>query len=127
MMIIKVALIGIGGSVLAIVAGQFKKEYSLFILLGLALVLNGYLVKDLKEVLYFVKELSERVRLSDTYLRILFKLLAISFVSQVSSGLCEDMGYRSVSFQLELLGKLSILVLSIPVFQSLLETIDQIL
>lgn len=127
MVIIKLALIGIGGAVLAVVTGQFRKEYGVFILIAVALILNGYLLSNLKTVIDFIQGLSDRIQLSDTYLRLLYKLLAISFVSQISSGLCEDLGYKSVSFQIELIGKISILILSIPILNSLLETIDQLL
>jgi len=125
MTMIRLAMIGIGGAVLTVITGQCRKEYGVFVLLAAALILNGYIVSDLKVIMDFIKDLSQRIRISDVYLRTLFKLLAISFVSQISSGICEDMGCRSIAAQLEIIGKLSILILSVPIFYSLLETIDQ--
>ncbi len=44
------------------------------------------------------------------YIKILLKLLAIAYICQIASNLCEDLGYHSISFQIETIGKLSILV-----------------
>ena len=112
---------------LAVIAGQARKEYGIIVLLGLALILNGFLVSRLREILTFLDSVGQKVQISDTYLRLLYKLLGISFVSRISSGLCEDMGYKSVAYQIELAGKLSILILSIPMLNSLLEMMDQVL
>ena len=64
---------------------------------------------------------------NNIYIKILFKLLAIAYICQIASNLCEDLGYRSISFQIETIGKISILLLSIPIIQSLLETVEHFL
>ena len=116
MLVFKIALIGIAGAMLAMVTKQFKPEYSTLVLLAVCLFLIGYLTSNLKEVLNFVQTL-----------QILLKLLAIAYICQIASNLCEDLGYHSISFQIETIGKLSILVLSIPIISSLLETIEHLL
>ncbi|MBQ9157333.1 MAG: stage III sporulation protein AD, partial [Eubacterium sp.] len=96
MIIIKIALIGVGGALLSMAAGQVKKEYSIFILLGVCLILSGYLLADFHGIIDFINDLTSRIEISETYIRILYKLLAISFVSQIASGICQDMGYKSI-------------------------------
>lgn len=127
MLITKLALIGVGGAVLAMVVSQFRKEYGGFVLIGLCLIFNGYLVANLSSITAFIRTLSENIPISETYLRVFFKLLGIAAVCQISSGLCEDMGYHSISVQIEILGKVSILILSIPILQSLIEMTEQLL
>lgn len=127
MVVLKIALIGIGGAILAVVVSQFQKEYSVFVLLAVCLFLVFYLTSNLSLVIDFAQNLGEKIQISDTYIRILFKLLAIAYICQIASNICQDLGYRSVSFQIELIGKLSILTLSIPIINSLLETIEQLM
>ncbi len=127
MIVLKIALIGIAGAILAMVIKQFKPEYSTLVLFALCLFLIGYLTSGLGEVLKFVQTLQKKIPISTTYLKILFKLLAIAYICQIASNLCEDLGYRSISFQIETIGKLSILLLSIPIIQSLLETVEYLL
>ena len=127
MLVFKIALIGIAGAMLAMVTKQFKPEYSTLVLLAVCLFLIGYLTSNLKEVLNFVQTLQKRIPISSMYIKILLKLLSIAYICQIASNLCEDLGYHSISFQIETIGKLSILVLSIPIISSLLETIEHLL
>lgn len=127
MIIFKIALIGIAGAVLTMITKQFKPEYSTLVLFAVCLFLVGYLTSGLGEVLNFVQVLQKKIPVSSTYIKILFKLLAIAYVCQIASDLCEDLGYRSISFQIETIGKVSILLLSIPIIQSLLETVEKLL
>lgn len=127
MIIFKIALIGIAGAVLTMITKQFKPEYSTLVLFAVCLFLVGYLTAGLREVLNFVQLLQKKIPISSTYIKVLFKLLAIAYVCQIASDLCEDLGYRSISFQIETIGKVSILLLSIPIIQSLLETVEQLI
>ena len=127
MVVLKIALIGIGGAILAVVVRQFQKEYSVFVLLAVCLFLVFYLTSNVSLIIDFAQNLGEKIHISGTYIRILFKLLAIACICQIASNICQDLGYQSVSFQIELIGKLSILTLSIPIINSLLETIEQLM
>ena len=113
MVILKIALIGVGGAILAVIVRQFQKEYGVFVLLAV--------------VVEFAEELGDKIQISDAYIRILFKLLAIAFICQIASNICQDLGYQSISFQVEIVGKLSIFILSIPIIHSLLETIESLM
>ena len=125
MVILKIALIGIGGAVLALVVRQFQREYSVFVLLAVCLFLIAYLTSNV--IVDFAENLGEKIHISDTYIKILFKLLAIAFICQVASNICQDLGYQSISFQVEIIGKISIFILSIPIINSLLETIESVM
>lgn len=127
MVIFKIALIGIGGAILSVVVRQFQKEYSVFVLLAVCLFLILYLTSNVSVVVNFAEELGNKIHISSTYIKILFKLLAIAYICQISSNLCQDLGYQSISFQIEIIGKFSILILSIPIINSLLETIEHLL
>ena len=75
MLVLKIALIGIAGAMLAMVTKQFKPEYSTLVLLAVCLFLIGYLTSNLKEVLNFVQTLQKRIPISSMYIKILLKLL----------------------------------------------------
>ena len=124
MLVFKIVLIGIAGAILVMITKQFKPEYSIPVLLGICLFLIGYLTTGLEEV---VQSLQREIPINNMYIKILFKLLAIAYICQIASNICEDLGYRSISFQIETIGKVSILLLSIPIIQSLLETVEYLL
>lgn len=126
-MVLKIAVIGIGGAVLAIVTKQFKPEYSVFVLFSVCLFLIFYLTSNLSVIADFIDTLSGKIHVSSAYIKVLFKLLAIAYVCQISSSMCKDLGYQSISCQIETVGKTAILILSIPIINSLLETVEQLL
>ena len=85
MVILKIALIGIGGAILTVVIRQFGKEYSVFVLLAVCLFLIAYLTSNVSVIVDFAENLGGKIHVSDTYINILFKLLAIAFICQVAS------------------------------------------
>ena len=62
-----------------------------------------------------------------TSVEILLKMLGISYLSEFAASLCRDGGYGSAAGQIELFGRLSILVVSMPVVRALLETMGGLL
>ncbi|MCI8484989.1 MAG: stage III sporulation protein AD [Lachnospiraceae bacterium] len=125
--ILKIAILGIVGTLLGIMLKERKKEYELFITLGVSLCIFYFILSKLELVLDVVNRMQEYVSLDTEYIGILIKMIGITYVSEFSSNLCKDAGYQAVAGQIEMFGKLSILVISMPVLLVLLETIGEFL
>lgn len=54
-------------------------------------------------------------------------MLGITYVAEFSAGICKDAGYQTIALQIEIFGKLAVLVLSMPVLMALLNTIKDFL
>ena len=61
------------------------------------------------------------------YIGTLIKMLGITYVAEFSAGICKDAGYQTIALQIEIFGKLAVLVLSMPVLMALLNTIKDFL
>ena len=61
------------------------------------------------------------------YLRILMKIIGITYIAEFASDLCKDAGCQTIAGQIQLFGKLSVLAVSIPVLTALLDTIQTFL
>lgn len=125
--IVKIAVLGIAGTLLGILLKGQKKEYELFIMLGISLCIFYFIISKLELVLSVINNMQEYVNLDTGYIAILVKMIGITYVSEFSANLCKDAGYQSVAGQIEMFGKLSILVISMPVFLVLLETVGELL
>ena len=55
MIVLKIAFIGIGGAILAVVVSQFQKEYSVLVLLAVCLFLVLYLTSNLSLIVDFAE------------------------------------------------------------------------
>ena len=58
------------------------------------------------------------------YVGTLLKMLGITYIADFSSNICKDAGYQAIAGQIEVLGKLAVLVLSMPILLALLDTIE---
>lgn len=126
MSIYKIVIIGLGGALLAMIIRQFQKEYSVMILFSVCIFLLYYLTSNLSVLLTFFEKITGKIHYSSSYYQILLKLISIAYLCQTSSTLCEDLGYESISFQIETIGKINMIVLSIPILESLLSMIEQL-
>lgn len=125
--IIKIAILGIVGVLLGIMLKSSKKEYELFVTLGVSLCIFYFIMSKLKLVISVINRMQDYVNLDTGYIAILIKMIGITYVSEFSANLCKDAGYQAVAGQIEMFGKLSILAISMPVILVLIETIGEFL
>ena len=74
-----------------------------------------------------IKQINSYIDMDVAYVGTLVKMLGITYVAEFSSSICKDAGYQTIAQQIEIFGKLAILVLSMPVLLALLDTIKDIL
>ena len=122
--IVRIEALGIVGALLGILLKGQKKEYELFVTLGVSLCIFYFIISKLELVLAVINRMQEYVELDTGYIAILVKMIGITYVSEFSANLCRDAGYQAVAGQIEMFGKLSILVISMPVLLVLLETLE---
>ena len=125
--IVKIAALGIVGALLGIMLKGQKKEYELFVTLGVSLCIFYFIMSKLELVLSVVRQMQGYVSLDTSYIAILVKMIGITYVSEFSANLCKDAGYQAVAGQIEMFGKLSILVIRMPVLPLWLETLGEFL
>ena len=124
---IQAALFGIIASLAAMKIKSIRPEIGLAIGLVSVVILAGYGLREMGKLLEIFETIRSYSGIPKSYFQILLKLIGISFLCVITSNLCKDAGQETIGKQIEFIGKLSILVVSIPIFQSLLETIQKLL
>ena len=127
MNIIQVGMLGIVGVLMAIQIKQEKASIALCLSIGISILIFIGIFDGLKIVVQTVKIINEFISIEHMYLNTLIKMLGITYVAEFSSGLCKDAGYQAIAVQIELFGKITILVLSLPILLALLNTIREFL
>ncbi|SEW45296.1 SpoIIIAC/SpoIIIAD family protein [[Clostridium] fimetarium] len=125
MEIIKLSILAITGVLLAIMLKNGKNEYSTYIALGTSVILFFYVVGKVGVIVETINKVQSYISISETYIEALIKMVGITYISELTSSICKDAGYNSVSGQIEIFGKISILAVSMPIVLSLMETIDK--
>lgn len=68
-----------------------------------------------------INRFSSYLKHSDKYIEILIKTVFITYITSFTSDICKDSGYNSIADQIELFGRVSIILLSVPVIFELLD------
>lgn len=124
--IVKIAVLGIAGVLLALPFRKEKGEYSTFIAIVICICIFVYLLTKVDTILSFAGELEEMIPIDSRYIGMVVKMIGITYVAEFASNICKDAGYAAIASQIELFAKLSVLVISVPVLGAFLETIGSI-
>ncbi len=119
----RVAVLAVAGVLIGLQFKSGRQEYGAYIGVCVSLLIFLYLCEYLGAVKDSVQRLGSLMEGSGSYLGILLKVTGITYLSEFSSGLCRDAGYQAVAAQVELFGKVSVLLAGMPVILSLIDTI----
>ncbi len=121
----------VGGILIALVLilAVGKQQQDLALLLGMmtCVLAVGIAFVYLEPVLDFLYRLEQLGDLQTGILQTLLKILGIGLTSQIAGLICQDSGNASLARGMELLGTSAVLLLSLPIFETLLELVLQIL
>ena len=81
----------------------------------------------LSPLVALMKRIQQVASVSDEVLTILMKVLGVGILTEIMDGICRESGMTSLAKSAQLLGSAVIFWLSIPVLESLLSVIQQIL
>ncbi|MBQ9990771.1 MAG: stage III sporulation protein AD [Lachnospiraceae bacterium] len=119
----QIAVIAVFGIISAVILKNYKPEFGMLFIIVLSFFLLGrgiLLLDGIREQLEVIQSFYLENRY---YYKILFKIIGITYLCEFASGICKDAGYQSISSQVELLGKLMILVSAMPVLITIIETL----
>lgn len=125
--IYKIAMLGICGALLARFFSSVRGEYALFIGLSVGIMILLLAAGRIEQLVALIREMEEQTGLDPAYVKLLIKMLAVSYVSQFAAGICRDAGNSAIAGQIEIYAKLTLAALCIPVVLSLIEVITAFL
>ncbi|MGN0165594.1 MAG: SpoIIIAC/SpoIIIAD family protein [Lachnospiraceae bacterium] len=120
---IKIAAAGLVAVIICIQLSRDNKEFSFLVAIATGLYILAFGLSRLGQVVYEINSVLKQVGMGEGYISILLKCMGITYIGEFASGLCKDAGHASIGDQIELVAKLSILALSMPVLTALIDTI----
>lgn len=123
-MIVRIILIAIIGVILGILVKAQKPEYSVYITIGVSMLIffsAVTMISSVKQQLSFLGVIMEG---NEKYYGMMFKMMGITYLCEFCSGICKDSGYQAIGTQVEIFGKITILLSGLPILLTLIETIQ---
>ena len=124
MSVFKIVLMGLAAVLLAMQVKQTKPEYGIYISIAVGVFVMAYAASQLTIITEGLQKIAAFISVDMQYLTILFKVIGIAYLCEFASNICKDSCYQSVAGHVELAGKLTILVMSMPIIMSLLDTVQ---
>ena len=105
----------------------YRKDMAALLILAVCVMVTLVAVPYIRPVLEFAEELEEIGSLDGDMIRILMKIVGIGILSEIALGVCADAGNASLGKSLQFMGLMVILSVSVPLFRSLIQVLQEIL
>lgn len=113
--------------VLYLVLAKQGKEISLMLTIAVCCMIAVAAVKYFKPVIDFIEKLQTLGQLDTEMVSIVLKSAGIGMLAEITSMICNDAGNAAMGKTLQILTAAVVLWMSVPLFTSLIELIEEIL
>ena len=101
-----------------------KPELSFAVTVTGVIVILLFLVDALKNTLNIFMVISQMTGIENGLLKILLKIVGVGYITEFAAGILNDFGSNAVADKVTLAGKIAIVMLSLPVIESLLTLVQ---
>ena len=114
-------------SLLALSLRQQRPEYAMLLSLACGLCVLFFLVGKMGNIFSQLQDLMTGLSGQSELTEIVLKALGICIVAELGSQCCRDAGETAIATKVELAAKAALVLMSIPIFQTLLEVAGELL
>lgn len=119
--IVKICILGVVGVMLALQFKTGKTEYSIYIGAGISIVIFCFCINQVSAVIAQILTVKKYLNGGERYLGILLKVVGITYICEFAAAICKDGGFSSVADQIEILGKISVMLSGMPILLAVIE------
>lgn len=116
-----IAVVVVIAAFLAVLLRQQRPEYAMAVGLVAGVAVLALILTKAMPVFSTLRELLSASSLPGEYGSILFKALGLCLLTQLSADACRDAGETALASKAELVGKVALLLLALPLFEKVAE------
>ena len=118
--LVRICGVGIIGGLLAIMLRRERYETALVVTLVTSVIIGGQVVLGVGELLSEINNIIAECGVDIKYFSLCVKAVGLAYVSQLGAEILRDAGEGAIASKVEAAGKISILLLTMPVITSFL-------
>ena len=123
----KIIGVGLVTAIAALILKSSKPELAFAVTIAGGVMILIFALDMLGASLRIFTDIAEKTGIDQSLVKIILKIVAIGYLVEFSAGIVEDFGSKSIADKLVLAGKIIIFTVSIPIIQSLITLIGNIL
>ncbi|MHA6251002.1 stage III sporulation protein AD [Oceanobacillus sp. CAU 1775] len=121
--ILQIVLIAIIASIIFIVLKDINPTFAFLIVLFVGLIIFGSIIQQISTIFQVIQSLGQQANVPGLYLETILKIIGIAYIAELGASMTQDAGLHSVAKNIELAGKIFILLLAIPIITAVIEAI----
>ena len=114
-------------AVAAILVKSTKPELALTVTIAGSVILLLFVLEAFRGSIGIFTEIAEMTGLDAAIVKTLLKMVGIGYLVEFSAGILNDFGQNSLADKLVFCGKILVLILAVPILESILELISDLL
>ena len=114
-------------ALLALTLRGQRPEFAMLLSLGCGIFVLLALMGQMKEIITGLEKIMSGLSEESDLTAIILKSLGICIVAELGSQCCRDAGEAAIAAKVELVAKAALVLMSMPVFTSLMETAGELL
>ena len=125
------SLIGVVFSAVVVVLIALKvKEidagYGVVLSIACCIMIMYFVVERFRQITGYIDRLTSYVSLNITYIELILRMIGIAYICQFSSDICKAAGCGAIASQVEMAGRIALVLLSMPVLMSVIDLVVEI-
>lgn len=112
---------------LGLLLKKYSPEYSIAISVAASAFLLVIAAAQSTNIIETVNDLASKANINHQYIKIMFKAVGVCYITQLTKDICKDAGETALAERVDVLGKISITVLSLPLVLELINIITELL
>lgn len=118
MFILQLCCIALITAICAFILKSHKSELVPLCLTAGGIIMFLFAFDYLYESVQFLREFSNSTGIDNEIIRIIFKIIGVAFIIELTAGSVKDLGFEGVADKLVLCGKIVIFVVAVPVLSA---------
>lgn len=108
-------------AMLCLLLKQYRPEFAFSATLICGIVIFLTVIAEMTPLFDMIRTTLDKIQDGNEYTMVIIKALGICYVTQLASDTCQDAGERAMAGKIELAGRVAVLLLSLPMFSSILQ------
>ena len=121
---LQICMLAAAGLFAALVMKKDKPEFATLIIAFVSVLIAIRVMGVLRDVLSEIEGWQTLLGENAAYLSLFFKLTGITYICEFAANLSKDAGYSALSSNIELFGKLVIMVAGFPVIKIMIDMLE---
>ncbi|WP_156290825.1 stage III sporulation protein AD [Oceanobacillus salinisoli] len=121
--ILQIVLLGIIASILYIVLKDINRSFAFFIILITGIIIFLSIIQQIAIIFELIQDLGRNANVEGLYMETILKIIGIAYIAEIGASLTKEAGLEAVAKNIELAGKIFILLLAVPIITAVVEAI----